>query len=151
MDHIVKNEHAVVWLEFKIIYRNRIWLSFLLISLAKSCGRPNDIPNGKIIGYVFSFKEKIRYECNEGYNLKGPSYRTCQDNEKWGDKDPICEGKIFDNINIEIISYVFVISHVSITVLCGRYIFSNLLLLSHKLNTGESDACEHGFESHVLE
>ncbi|XP_058944842.2 protein lev-9 [Pocillopora verrucosa] len=57
----------------------------------KNCGRPNDIPNGKIIGYVYSFKEKIRYECNEGYNLKGPSYRTCQANEKWGDKDPICE------------------------------------------------------------
>ncbi|CAH3037407.1 unnamed protein product [Pocillopora meandrina] len=55
----------------------------------KNCGRPNDIPNGKIIGYVYSFKEKIRYECNEGYNLKGPSYRTCQANEKWGDKDPI--------------------------------------------------------------
>ncbi|XP_022793977.1 CUB and sushi domain-containing protein 3-like isoform X2 [Stylophora pistillata] len=57
----------------------------------KSCGRPNDIPNGRIIGYVYSFKEKIRYECNEGYNLKGPSYRTCQANEKWGDSDPICE------------------------------------------------------------
>ena len=100
----------------------RICLRFLSISSAKSCGRPNDIPNGKIIGYVFSFKEKIRYECNEGYNLKGPSYRTCQANEKWGDKDPICEGKIFDLVNIRIISYVTVISYVSITVLWGKYI-----------------------------
>ena len=100
-----------------------IWLRFLSISSAKSCGRPNDIPNGKIIGYVYSFKEKIRYECNDGYNLKGPSYRTCQANEKWGDKDPVCEGKIFDLLNIRIISYVTVISHVSITVLWGKYIF----------------------------
>ena len=99
-----------------------IWLRFLSISSAKSCGRPNDIPNGKIIGYVYSFKEKIRYECNEGYNLKGPSYRTCQANEKWGDKDPICEGKIFDLVNIRIITYVTVISCVSITVLWGKYI-----------------------------
>nr|XP_058966491.1 CUB and sushi domain-containing protein 1-like [Pocillopora verrucosa] len=70
--------------------KGNIWSGGITCS-PKSCGRPNDIPNGKIIGYVFSFKEKIRYECNEGYNLKGPSYRTCQANEKWGDKDPICE------------------------------------------------------------
>ena len=79
-------------------------IRFSLNSLAKSCGRPNDIPNGRIIGYVYSFKEKIRYECNEGYNLKGPSYRTCQANEKWGDSDPICEGKIIYLIDIKIIS-----------------------------------------------
>ncbi|CAH3037421.1 unnamed protein product [Pocillopora meandrina] len=70
--------------------KGNIWSGGITCS-PKSCGRPNDIPNGKIIGYVYSFKEKIRYECNEGYNLKGPSYRTCQANEKWGDKDPICE------------------------------------------------------------
>ena len=115
--HREKETHGCMIEIENLLTEIRICLRFLSISSAKSCGRPNDIPNGKIIGYVYSFKEKIRYECNEGYNLKGPSYRTCQANEKWGDKDPICEGKIFDLVNIRIITYVTVISYVSITVL----------------------------------
>ena len=115
--HREKETHGCMIEIDNLLTEIRICLRFLSISSAKSCGRPNDIPNGKIIGFVHSFKEKIRYECNEGYNLKGPSYRTCQANEKWGDKDPICEGKIFDLVNIRIISYVTVISYVSITVL----------------------------------
>lgn len=61
--------------------------------VAKSCGRPRDVSNGKIIGYLYSFKEKVRYACNEGYKLNGPAYRICQANEEWGGSEPICEGK----------------------------------------------------------
>ena len=101
--HREKETHGCMIEIENLLTEIRICLRFLSISSAKSCGRPNDIPNGKIIGFVHSFKEKIRYECNEGYNLKGPSYRTCQANEKWGDKDPICEGKIFYLLNVKII------------------------------------------------
>ena len=66
---------------------------FQLIFTAKSCGGPGTISNGKVIGYVYSFKEKVRYVCDEGYQLKGPAYRQCQANEKWSGEQPICEGK----------------------------------------------------------
>ena len=65
--------------------------------LAKSCGRPKAISHGKIIGYVYSFKEKVRYTCNEGYKLRGPAYRQCQANEKWSGSDPTCNGKKWVN------------------------------------------------------
>lgn len=66
-------------------------------SIAKSCGRPddgNDVLNGRMTGLVYSFKDKVEYVCDEGYKLKGPAFRICQANEKWGGSQPICEGKI---------------------------------------------------------
>ena len=45
------------------------------------------------IGYVYSFKEKVRYVCNEGHKLIGPHFRICQANGEWGDSEPTCEGK----------------------------------------------------------
>ncbi|KAL9989281.1 hypothetical protein ACROYT_G003814 [Oculina patagonica] len=64
---------------------------FYLALLAKSCGSPGDIPHGKVIGNVYSFKERVEYVCDEGYKLKGPAYRICQANEEWGGSQPICE------------------------------------------------------------
>ncbi|XP_078348103.1 sushi, von Willebrand factor type A, EGF and pentraxin domain-containing protein 1-like isoform X1 [Oculina patagonica] len=57
----------------------------------KSCGSPGDIPHGRVIGYVYSFKERVEYVCDEGYKLKGPAYRICQANEEWGGSQPVCE------------------------------------------------------------
>ncbi|XP_073244349.1 sushi, von Willebrand factor type A, EGF and pentraxin domain-containing protein 1-like isoform X2 [Porites lutea] len=66
-----------------------IWTGGITCS-PKSCGRPKAISHGKIIGYVYSFKEKVRYTCDEGYKLRGPAYRQCQANEKWSGSDPTC-------------------------------------------------------------
>ena len=85
-----------------------MWLTaFVLPCIAKSCGRPSEISNGRIVGYVYSFKEKIRYVCFEGFKLKGPSYRICQANEEWSGAKPICEGKSVKGIYIRYVRISF--------------------------------------------
>lgn len=39
-----------------------------------------------------TYPEIIRYECEDGYILNGPTRRQCQSNGKWSGLDPTCEG-----------------------------------------------------------
>ncbi|XP_068726391.1 sushi, von Willebrand factor type A, EGF and pentraxin domain-containing protein 1-like [Montipora capricornis] len=57
----------------------------------KSCGRPREVANGRIVGFLYSFKQKVQYACDEGYQLRGSSYRQCQANQEWGGDEPTCE------------------------------------------------------------
>ncbi|KAK3730731.1 hypothetical protein QZH41_005003 [Actinostola sp. cb2023] len=58
---------------------------------AKSCGDPGTPLNGRRVGYVFTFKNKVYYECYLGYVRLGPEFRQCQSNQKWSDDTPTCE------------------------------------------------------------
>ncbi|XP_044173272.1 uncharacterized protein LOC114977789 [Acropora millepora] len=57
----------------------------------KSCGSPNEVANGRILGYLYTFKQRVTYACDEGYQIRGPLYRQCQANGKWGGDDPSCD------------------------------------------------------------
>lgn len=47
--------------------------------------------NGRILGYLYTFKQRVTYACDEGYQIRGPLYRQCQANGKWGGDDPSCD------------------------------------------------------------
>lgn len=68
------------------------WNSVILASISFSvadCGAT--IPNGivEIASTTFT------YTCATGYNLTGPSTRTCHANGTWSGSGPSCESKYF--------------------------------------------------------
>ncbi|XP_078664134.1 E-selectin-like [Branchiostoma floridae x Branchiostoma belcheri] len=50
--------------------------------------------NGQVTG-SFSYGSTVFYSCYAGYNLNGPSSRTCQITGTWTGYDPTCTGKMF--------------------------------------------------------
>ncbi|XP_070582252.1 sushi, von Willebrand factor type A, EGF and pentraxin domain-containing protein 1-like isoform X2 [Ptychodera flava] len=69
---------------------NGQWTSVLFECIAKSCGNPGDISNGRRIGSVFTFPNRVYYECDTGYELTGRPYRACQTNQEWSGSAPVC-------------------------------------------------------------
>ncbi|XP_077986725.1 sushi, von Willebrand factor type A, EGF and pentraxin domain-containing protein 1-like isoform X2 [Glandiceps talaboti] len=58
--------------------------------VAKSCGSPGSISNGKRIGNLYTFPNRVYFECNTGYTLLGRNYRSCQTNQEWSGFLPEC-------------------------------------------------------------
>uniref|UniRef100_A0AAQ5XF31 Sushi, von Willebrand factor type A, EGF and pentraxin domain-containing protein 1 n=1 Tax=Amphiprion ocellaris TaxID=80972 RepID=A0AAQ5XF31_AMPOC len=55
------------------------------------CGKPSPIPNGSVLGSEFGYNSKVKYECDEGYVLKGDSTRVCQSDGLWDKLPPRCD------------------------------------------------------------
>uniref|UniRef100_A0A4W5LZJ2 Sushi domain-containing protein n=1 Tax=Hucho hucho TaxID=62062 RepID=A0A4W5LZJ2_9TELE len=50
------------------------------------CGRPESIPNGRILGSDFGYSREVWYECEEGYILSGGEpKRMCRGDGLWGE------------------------------------------------------------------
>lgn len=58
------------------------------------CEEPAPIENGYRIGNKFLKGRNITYECNKGYQLRGPQVRICKENGEWTEEQPTCEGEI---------------------------------------------------------
>ncbi|XP_013383226.1 sushi, von Willebrand factor type A, EGF and pentraxin domain-containing protein 1 [Lingula anatina] len=54
------------------------------------CQEPGLLANGKIYGNNFTYGEVIKFRCQTGYTLKGPSSSQCKVNKQWSGKTPIC-------------------------------------------------------------
>jgi len=67
------------------------WSGPSFICSPKSCGNPGSPRNGKILSYIFTFKSKVYFQCNYGYQLVGDKFRQCQSNQKWSGRLPTCE------------------------------------------------------------
>ena len=57
------------------------------------CPEPAPLENGNIHGVDYSQGSRITYECNEGYILKGFSFRLCLGTKQWTGFDPKCVKK----------------------------------------------------------
>ena len=55
-----------------------------------SCGRPNPIEHGSVIGRDFTLNNVIRYECDPGYQLSGSVERVCRETGNWQGEPPTC-------------------------------------------------------------
>ncbi|XP_008281602.1 sushi, von Willebrand factor type A, EGF and pentraxin domain-containing protein 1 [Stegastes partitus] len=55
------------------------------------CGKPSPIPNGRVLGSEFGYNSKVKYECDEGYTLKGDPTRVCQSDGLWDKLPPRCD------------------------------------------------------------
>ena len=50
--------------------------------------------NGEMTGESFSFGSRVVFNCQEGYTIVGSSTLTCQEDGRWSDNTPRCEGKM---------------------------------------------------------
>lgn len=58
------------------------------------CPQPRDPENGRAFydsGFVFG--ACVTYQCQPGYQLFGPSNRTCLDTREWSDREPECKSE----------------------------------------------------------
>ena len=56
------------------------------------CDKPSDvISNGRMVSANFSAGATIRYVCDDGYFVDGPTNRTCQEDGSWDSPIPVCE------------------------------------------------------------
>lgn len=60
---------------------------------ARSCGDPGYVVNGRRVGNLFTFPNKVKFECLEGYKLQGLKERYCQANGEWSGTLPACVRK----------------------------------------------------------
>lgn len=49
--------------------------------------------NGSSYGELTTYPHKVYFQCDDGFTLKGSSFRTCTANGSWDGKDTFCEGK----------------------------------------------------------
>ena len=64
------------------------------VSLARSCGDPGDIPQGRHEGDCHAFSCRVTYSCYPGFDLVGRANRYCQADGTWTPQElPICVRK----------------------------------------------------------
>ncbi|GFY50647.1 protein lev-9 [Trichonephila inaurata madagascariensis] len=67
------------------------WTKPELSCVPRSCGDPGFVDNAQRVGSVFTFPNKVTYECDEGYKLKGYESRYCHASGRWSGMLPTCE------------------------------------------------------------
>ncbi|GFT38807.1 protein lev-9 [Nephila pilipes] len=72
------------------------WTKPELSCVARSCGDPGFVANAQRTGSVFTFPNKVSYECDEGYKLIGYGSRYCHASGRWSGVLPTCE-RVFCN------------------------------------------------------
>lgn len=65
--------------------------NLIFIRVAKSCGDPGNIENGRRIGENFIIASSVNYTCDEGYEMVGQARRFCQSDNQWSGQAPKCE------------------------------------------------------------
>lgn len=69
-----------------------VWV-FCLSFSAKDCGPLRAPVNGTSIGNVSTFPNKVSFQCDAGFILKGSALRQCQANGLWTGNETTCNGK----------------------------------------------------------
>lgn len=64
---------------------------FLL--LANYCPALKAPAHGRINGFRTELHATVGVSCDTGYQVKGTSFRTCEQSRRWSGSDPTCESK----------------------------------------------------------
>lgn len=85
---------AVAFLMLLITWRTGfITLTFCLSwNLANDCGPLQAPMNGTLSGDRTTYPNKINFNCEDGFILRGSTVRQCQSNKHWSGNDTFCEG-----------------------------------------------------------
>ena len=72
-------------------------MSSFLFYLAVNCSELEHPRNGKVVYELQerTFRSKAHYTCNDGFDLLGDEYRTCQASRSWSGNAPLCECEVF--------------------------------------------------------
>ena len=72
--------------------KDQTWTKPLPACQKITCDKPSFvISNGRMIDTDFSFNATIRYVCDEGYHIDGPTTRVCGADGQWRNTIPVCE------------------------------------------------------------
>ncbi|XP_060618494.2 sushi, von Willebrand factor type A, EGF and pentraxin domain-containing protein 1 isoform X2 [Anolis sagrei] len=69
---------------------DKLWSGATPVCKKISCGSPEPINNGSVIGKDFFFGDEVLYSCDQGFELQGPTRRICHVNKKWSPSAPTC-------------------------------------------------------------
>ncbi|XP_063042299.1 sushi, von Willebrand factor type A, EGF and pentraxin domain-containing protein 1 isoform X3 [Engraulis encrasicolus] len=69
---------------------NGTWTQMSPSCYPADCGQPPALVNGRVTGSDYGYLSEVRYECNEGYALTGPTARVCRDDGMWDRSPPRC-------------------------------------------------------------
>nr|XP_028567204.1 sushi, von Willebrand factor type A, EGF and pentraxin domain-containing protein 1 [Podarcis muralis] len=74
----------------RICGADKLWSGATPVCRKISCGPPEPIDNGSIIGKDFVLGDEVLYNCDQGFELQGPARRICHVNKKWSPSAPTC-------------------------------------------------------------
>ena len=89
--------------------------SFLFFYLAVKCSELEHPLNGKVVYELQerTFRSKAYYVCNDGFDLLGDEYRTCEASGSWSGEEPFCADKEKEEISSfhvkSIVAFLFLI------------------------------------------
>ena len=89
---IITNTYSIVYITISKEYPCALFSLTFFVSKAKDCGALISPINGSLFGNLTTYPHKVRFVCDEGFNLRGSKIRKCLSTGNWSGNNTFCEG-----------------------------------------------------------